>query len=35
MVENEIKTIVTENEKDFKRVPGIRIFNPFKPQKNT
>lgn len=30
MLENGIKNIFTENEKDFKRVPGIRVINPFK-----
>ena len=30
MLEKGIKTIVTENERDFKRIPGITIINPFK-----
>ncbi len=30
MKENGITTIVTENEKDFKRIPGINVLNPFK-----
>ncbi len=30
MLENAIGTIVTENERDFKKVPGITITNPFK-----
>lgn len=30
MVEYGIKAIVTENEKDFKRIPGITVINPFK-----
>jgi predicted nucleic acid-binding protein len=30
MLENGIGTIVTENEADFKRIPGISIVNPFK-----
>ncbi len=30
MEENFINTIVTENERDFKKVPGIKIINPFK-----
>lgn len=30
MWENDIDTIVTENEKDFKKIPGIKIVNPFK-----
>jgi len=30
MLENGIHIIVTENERDFKRVPGITVINPFK-----
>jgi predicted nucleic acid-binding protein len=30
MLENAIETIVTENERDFKRIPGITITNPFR-----
>lgn len=30
MKENEIYTIITENEKDFKKIPGIRAVNPFR-----
>lgn len=30
MLENGIHTIVTENERDFKRIPGITVTNPFK-----
>jgi predicted nucleic acid-binding protein len=30
MLENGISAIVTENEDDFKRIPGITITNPFK-----
>ena len=30
MKENGIYKIVTENEKDFKRIPGIKVTNPFK-----
>ena len=30
MLENAIETIVTENERDFKRIPGITIANPFR-----
>lgn len=30
MLENGIHTIVTENERDFKRIPGITAINPFK-----
>ena len=30
MLENEIHTVVTENERDFKRIPGITVVNPFK-----
>lgn len=28
--ENSVEEIITENERDFKRVPGIRINNPFR-----
>lgn len=30
MKENGITEIVTENEKDFGRIPGIKVTNPFK-----
>jgi len=30
MKENNIYTIVTENEKDFKKIPGVKIINPFR-----
>lgn len=30
MKENNIPEIITENEKDFENIPGIRISNPFK-----
>lgn len=30
MLENGIHTIVTENERDFTRIPGITVTNPFK-----
>jgi predicted nucleic acid-binding protein len=30
MKENGITTILTENEKDFCRIPGIKVINPFK-----
>ena len=30
MLENEIGIIVTENEDDFRRIPGITTTNPFK-----
>lgn len=30
MKENGVYTIVTENEKDFNKIPGIRVINPFK-----
>lgn len=30
MLENGINTIVTENERDFRRIPGITVNNPFK-----
>ncbi len=28
--ENGVTTVLTENEKDFKKIPGIKIVNPFK-----
>ena len=30
MIEHEVSVIVTENERDFKRLPGITVINPFK-----
>jgi len=30
MKENGIRTIVTENENDFEKIPWISVFNPFK-----
>ena len=30
MRENNIDTIITENVKDFKKIPGIKVINPFK-----
>lgn len=27
---NNIKTVCTENEKDFKNIEGLKIINPFK-----
>ena len=30
MLEHGVHTIVTENERDFKKIPGITIINPFK-----
>ncbi len=30
MLEHGIKVIVTENEKDFKGIPGITVVNPFR-----
>ena len=30
MLEHGIEVIVTENEKDFKNIPGITVINPFK-----
>jgi predicted nucleic acid-binding protein len=30
MLENGIEIIVTENERDFKRIPGITVINPFR-----
>ncbi len=32
MKENNVYTIVTENEKDFKKIKGIKVINPFKKQ---
>ena len=29
MIENNISSIYTENEKDFKKIPGINVINPF------
>lgn len=34
MQENSIDTIITENEKDFKKIPWIKTINPFKQEKN-
>jgi len=33
MQENNLKTICTENEKDFKKVPWIKTINPLKEQR--
>ena len=33
MLEHGIHTIVTENERDFKRIPGIAVLNPFKKRR--
>jgi predicted nucleic acid-binding protein len=30
MLENGIKIILSENERDFRRIPGITVINPFK-----
>jgi predicted nucleic acid-binding protein len=30
MLERDIHTIVTENERDCKKIPGITVLNPFK-----
>ena len=30
MLEHGIEVIVTENEKDFKHIPGLTVINPFK-----
>ena len=32
MKENDINEIVTENKKDFKKIPGIKIIVPFESQ---
>lgn len=33
MLEHGVSVIVTENERDFKRIPGITVVNPFKVRK--
>jgi predicted nucleic acid-binding protein len=30
MLENGIETIITENERDFKKIPNIIVSNPFR-----
>ena len=30
MLDAGISSIVTENERDFRRVPGINVINPFR-----
>lgn len=30
MLEHGVTTIVTENERDFRKIPGITVINPFK-----
>jgi len=30
MIENSILTIYTENDKDFRKIPGIKVINPFR-----
>lgn len=30
MLENSILTVYTENEKDFRKIPGIKVVNPFR-----
>lgn len=32
MLEHGIETIVTENERDFRKIPGITVVNPFRGQ---
>ncbi len=32
MREHHISTIVTEDERDFKKIPGLKVVNPFKPK---
>lgn len=32
MKENRITEIITENEKDFSKIPEIKVTNPFKPK---
>ncbi len=31
MLKADVKTIVTENEKDFRKIPWMKVVNPFKP----
>ena len=31
MLEYGIGTIVTENERDFRKIPGLKVINPFNP----
>jgi predicted nucleic acid-binding protein len=31
MLEHGVTTIVTENERDFRKIPGLTVINPFKP----
>ncbi|MDE1833664.1 MAG: PIN domain-containing protein [Candidatus Micrarchaeota archaeon] len=33
MRQSGVTTIITENERDFKRIPGIKVINPFKSGK--
>jgi len=30
MLEQQVHTIITENERDFRRIPGIVVVNPFR-----
>lgn len=30
MLEHGVRTIVTENERDFRKIPGLKVVNPFK-----
>ena len=30
MIENNVFTIYTENERDFKKIPGLKVINPFR-----
>lgn len=30
MLEHNVSKILTENERDFRRIPGIAVINPFK-----
>jgi predicted nucleic acid-binding protein len=32
MLEHGVTTIVTENERDFRKIPGLTVINPFKVQ---
>lgn len=35
MLEHGIETIITENERDFKKIPGIKVANPFRSSRKT
>ena len=35
MMEQQVYTVITENERDFRRIPGIKVINPFKAKVKT